>query len=135
SPTDKDSRIARMKDGRTHLAYKAEHAVDLRTEAIVGAHVTTADRSDPETGAESLVLAQANLLAAGTDVGVAEVVKDKGYHDNRLLSQCREWQVRTYIPERKQKSRHWTDKPPELEAAFRANRRRVRGEKGKRLNR
>ena len=54
SPSDPDSRITKMKDGRTHLAYKAEHAVDLQTEAIVGAHVTTADQSDPKTGAEEL---------------------------------------------------------------------------------
>jgi len=135
SPTDPDSRIAKMKDGRTHLAYKAEHAVDLKTDVIVAATVTHADRSDPETGAETLVLAQYNLQHAGSPVAVEEVVADKGYHDNRLLTQCADWQVRTYIPERKQKSRCWIDKPEEFEAAFRGNRRRVRGDKGKRLNR
>ena len=135
SPTDSDSRIAKMKDGRTHLAYKAEHAVDLKTEAIVSAHVTHADRSDPQTGAESLIFAQANLIAAGTKAAVEQVVADKGYHDNRLLAQCVEWGVRTYIPERRQKSRRWTDKPAEYQVAFRANRRRVRGNKGRRLNR
>ena len=31
SPADEDARIAKMKDGRTHLAHKAEHAVDLDT--------------------------------------------------------------------------------------------------------
>lgn len=135
SPTDPDSRIAKMKDGRTHLAYKAEHAVDLQTQAIVAAHVTHADRSDPESGAESLILAQANVLACDDQRAIAEVVADKGYHDNRLLAQCADWQVRTYIPERKQKNRRWTDKPAEYEVAFRANRRRVRGPKGRRLNR
>jgi len=87
SSSDPDSRIAKMKDGRTHLAYKAEHAVDLRTEAIVHAQVTTADRSDPETGAESLILAQANLKTSGNRASVEELVADKGYHDNRLLAQ------------------------------------------------
>jgi hypothetical protein len=135
SPTDPDSRIAKMKDGRTHLAYKAEHAVDLKTQAIVAAHVTHADRSDPESGAESLILAQVNVLACDDQRAIAEVVADKGYHDNRLLAQCADWQVRTYIPERKQKSRRWTDKPAEYEVAFRANRRRVRGPKGRQLNR
>ena len=135
SRTDADSRIAKMKDGRTHLAYKAEHAVDLQTEAIVSAHVTHADRGDGPTGAESLILAQANLVAVGSKVAVKEVVADKGYHDNRLLAQCADWQVRTYIPERKQKNRCWTNKPDGYEAAFRANRRRVRGAKGRRLNR
>jgi len=135
SPTDPDSRIARMKDGRTHLAYKLEHAVDLKTEAIVHAHVTKADRSDPETGTESLMLAQATLVACGSQVSVDELVADKGYHDNTLLARCQDWQVRTYIPERKQKVRRWTNKPSGFEAAFRGNRRRVRAEKGKRLNR
>lgn len=135
SPSDPDSRIARMKDGRTHLAYKAEHAVDLKTQAIVSAQVTAADRSDPETGAESLVLAQANLSMCGSAAAVEELVADKGYHDNRLLAQCRDWEVRTYIPERKQKSRCWTDKPADYQVAFRTNRRRVRGQEGKKLNR
>src|SRR5262249_36339868 len=91
SPTDPESRIAKMKDGRTHLAYKAEHAVDLKTEAIVSAHVTHADRSDPQSGAESLIFAQANLITAGTETAVVQLVADKGYHDNRLLAQCVEW--------------------------------------------
>ena len=59
-----------------------------------------------------------------------ELVADKGYHDNRLLAQCAQWHVRTYIPERRQKARRWTDKPGGYEAAFRANRRRVCGERG-----
>lgn len=135
SPTDNDSRITKMKDGRTHLGYKAEHAVDLETEAIVGAQVTHADRGDASTGPETLVLAQAALVEAGSDVAVEELVADKGYHDNRLLAQCAEWKVRTYIPERKQKSRCWINKPEAFEEAFRANRRRVRGAKGRQLNR
>lgn len=135
SPVDPEAKIARMKDGTTHLAYKAEHAVDLETEAIVAATVTSADRGDSQSGPETLIVAQANLEGCGKAVAVDEVVADKGYHDNRLLAQCAEWQVRTYIPERKQRSRVWRNKPEELEAAFRANRRRVRGERGKRLNR
>lgn len=135
SPVDPEAKIARMKDGTTHLAYKAEHAVDLETEAIVAATVTSADRGDSHSGPETLIMAQANLVASGTEVAVEEVVADKGYHDNRFLAQCTEWQVRTYIPERQQRKRVWTNKPEELEAAFRANRRRVRGVKGQRLNR
>jgi transposase len=135
SPTDPDSRITKMKDGRTHLAYKAEHAVDLKTEAIVAAQVTQADRGDAQTGPETAILAQANLVSAASDTAVCDLVADKGYHDNRLLAQCEEWQVRTYIPERRQKKRCWTNKPLEYERAFRANRRRVRSGKGRRLNR
>jgi transposase len=135
SPTDPDSRIAKMKDGRTHLAYKAEHAVDLESEAIVATTIQAADRGDAQSGPITLSLAEANLVLAGSEVQVKEVVMDKGYHDNRLLAGCAAAGVRTYIPERAQQCRRWTDKPTEQEAAFRANRRRVRGAKGRRLNR
>ena len=135
SPTDPDSRIAKMKDGRTHLAYKAEHAVDLASEAIVAATVTFADKSDPRSGPVTLSLAEANLALAGSATRIAGVVMDKGYHDNGLLVALAERGVRTYIPERRQKVRRWTDKPAAQAAAFRANRRRVRGNKGRQLNR
>jgi len=135
NPHDPDARIARMKDGRTHLAYKAEHAVDLETEAIVAAQVTHADRGDARTGPESVILAQVNLVQSGSPAEIKEVVADKGYHDNAHLAWCAAWGLRTYIPERQQKSRTWTDKPEELETAFRANRRRVRGARGRQLNR
>jgi len=135
SPTDPDSRIAKMKDGRTHLAYKAEHAVDLESEAIVAATVTFADKSDPRSGPVTLSLAEANLVLAGSATQIAETVMDKGYHDNGLLVELAGRGVRTYIPERRQKVRRWTEKPEAQEAAFRANRRRVRGDKGRRLNR
>jgi len=135
SRTDHDSRIAKMKDGRTHLAYKAEHAVDLVSEAIVATTLTFADKSDAQTAPVTLSLAEANLVLAGSATEIAETVMDKGYHDNRLLAQLAQRGMRTYIPERRQKSRCWTDKPAEYQAAFRANRRRVRGNKGRRLNR
>jgi len=135
SPTDRDSRIAKMKDGRTHLAYKAEHAVDVVSEAIVAATVTFADRSDPRSAPVTLSLAEANLVLAGSETEIKEAVMDKGYHDVGLLAGLTERGVRTYIPERRQKSRRWTDKPVEHEQAFRANRRRVRGNRGRQLNR
>jgi transposase len=135
SPTDRDSRIAKMKDGRTHLAYKAEHAVDLASEAIVATTVTFADKSDPQSGPVTLSLAEANLVLAGSETKIAEAVMDKGYHDNGLLADLAVRGVRTYIPERRQKTRHWTDKPVAQEQAFRGNRQRVRGKKGRRLNR
>ena len=133
NPHDPDARIAKLKDGTTHLAYKAEHAVDLSTEAIVAATVASADRGESQTGPETLIIAQAALIQSGNDAAITEVVADKGYHDNRLLAHCVELHVRTYLPERKQKHRRWTDKPTAYEAAFRANRRRVRSEKGQRL--
>jgi len=135
SPTDPDSRIAKMKDGRTHLAYKAEHAVDVVSEAIVATMVTYADKSDPQSAPATLSLAGANLVLAGSETEIAEAVLDKGYHDNGLLVALAERGIRSYIPERRQKTRRWTDKPAAYEAAFRANRRRVRGHKGRQLNR
>ena len=135
SRTDRDSRIAKMKDGRTHLAYKAEHAVDLVSEAIVATTVTFADKSDPQSAPVTLSLAEANLALAGSETEIEEAVMDKGYHDNRLLARLTKKGLRTYIPERRQKSRCWTDKPAAYEQAFRANRRRVRGNKGRQLNR
>src|SRR5271170_2544302 len=135
SPTDRDSRIAKMKDGRTHLAYKAEHAVALESEAIVATTVTFADKSDPQSGPVTLSLAEANLVLAGSAAEIEETVMDKGYHDNGLLAGLAQRGVRTYIPERRQKGRCWTDKPVAQEKAFRANRRRVRGKKGRQLNR
>jgi transposase len=135
SPTDPDSRIAKMKDGRTHLAYKAEHAVDVVSEAIVATTITFADKSDAQSAPVTLSLAEANLVLAGSEVAIQEAVMDKGYHDNQLLADLAQRGVRTYIPERRQKTRRWTDKPVEQEHAFRANRRRVRGKKGRQLNR
>ena len=135
SRTDRDSRITKMKDGRTHLAYKAEHAVDVMSEAIVATTVTFADKSDPQSAPVTLSLAEANLVLAGSETQIQEAVMDKGYHDTALLARLAQRGVRTYIPERRQKNRCWTNKPVEQEQAFRANRRRVRGKKGRQLNR
>ena len=139
SPSYPEARIARMKDGTTHLACKAEHAgPGGRPPCAISrwpCASTRADRGDGPTGAETLIVAQANLVQMGSQAAVKELVADKGYHDNRLLAQCARWQVRTHIPERKQQHRRWTDKPGDYESAFRANRRRVCGEKGKRLQR
>ena len=83
SPTDQDSRIAKMKEGRTHLAYKAEHAVDLASQAIVATTVTFADQSDPQSGPVTLSLAEANRVLAGSESKIAQAVMDKGYHEER----------------------------------------------------
>src|SRR5207237_1181133 len=79
SGTDPDSRIAKMKDGRTHLAYKAEHAVDLDTELILAAEIYPADAADVDTIGPSLSQAQDNLLGAESDAETSEAVADKGY--------------------------------------------------------
>jgi transposase len=137
SPTDPDSRIAKMKDGRTHLAYKAENVVDLDTELVLAAEVHAADQGDPETLVKSLDQAQDNIDLVEGETDIGDVVADKGYHKTETIADVSEERgVRTYIPEREQKGRRcWTDKPASQQKAFYANRRRVRGERSKRLQR
>jgi transposase len=127
--------MMKMKDGRTHLAYKPEHAMDLETEAIVAAEVKPADQGDTKSGPETLRVADENLLASGNDGGVQACVADKGYHATVLIVDLTKKGIRTYIPERKRRVLRWSDKPERHEAAFRANRRRVSGDRGRRLSR
>ena len=134
SPVDEDARIIRMKDGRTHMGYKAEHVVDLETEIVLSADVRHGTDADSQTLCESVVLAQMNLEDAGLEHTIEEVVADKGYHSNAQLSDCEELEYRTYIPEPASKhKRRWTDKPAEYEQAFRRNRERMKRSKGKSL--
>jgi transposase len=136
SPTDPDARIAKLKDGRTHLAYKAEHTVDLDSQLILSAEVYTADQADQHTLCDSVMGAQNNLQQATGEASIEEVAADKGYHAAEQLELAQSLSLRTYIPEpeRPHKSR-WTDKPPELKAAVYANRRRTRRAKSKKLQR
>ena len=125
-----------MKDGTTHLAYKAEHTVDLGSDMVVSADIYPANRSDHDTLKESVVQAQKNLILAGSEAAIEDLVADKGYHKAENLAWAEGWGVRTYIPEREDKlQRRWTDKPAELKADVYGNRRRVRGSRGKRLGR
>ncbi len=137
SKTDPDSRIAKMKDGRTHLAYKAEHTIDLETELILSAEVYPADQSDGQTIGPSVTAAQNNLIQAEIDAQIEEVVADKGYHTNEVLSDLEFTEgLRTYIAEPKQtRRRNWKDKPDEQQQAFRNNHRRVKGDRGRALQR
>jgi transposase len=136
SKTDSDSRIAKMKDGRTHLAYKAEHVIDLKSEVVAACTIYPADQSDGETLLQSVSQSQENVARAGSDAFAAEVVADKGYHKAQSLAECAAYDLRTYIPERtERRPRRWTDKPAAWRDAFRANRRRVRGERSRRLQR
>ena len=126
-----------MKDGRTHLAYKAEHTIDLDSEFILDASVYHADEADSATLLTSVEAAQRNMFEAEAYCEIEEVVADKGYHKNETLADCRRWHywgLRTYIPEPdSQFERRWTAKPPEQKEAVYANRRRTSGKRGKRL--
>jgi transposase len=133
SPADPDSRIAKMKDGTTHLAYKAEHTVDLDSGFVVASAVHPADQSDPATLVDSILQAQVNLALAGSEQEIEEAVADKGYHKAQTLAECQDWNTRTYIPEPKGKKYNWEDKPAAWRKATAANRRRVQGARSKRL--
>ena len=136
SPTDPDSRIARMKDGTTHLAHKAEHAVDVASDLIVAAVIHPADRSDHETVAETVAEAQVNAEAAGVQEPAREVVADKGYHSAETVAGFTAAGVRTYIPQPKPSSGHrrWKGKPAAQKRAVLSSRRRISA-RGKRLSR
>jgi transposase len=136
STTDPESRITRMKDGTTHLAYKAEHVVDLESEFLLAATVHGGDAADTETMVDSVVQAELNLQAAGSEQEIEETVADKGYHSAANLELCQSLGVRTYVPEPKRNHQsRWTDKPEEYKTAVYSNRRRIRGARSKRLQR
>ena len=141
---DADARITKRKDGRTHLAHKAEHAVDLETGAVLAVTLEEANQGDTATVMETLIQAGENVAALiGTEepyqkaqvhlAGIEEVVADKGYHSGAVLVEMKGAEVRTYIPEKKQKGhRHWEGKHEEQQAVY-ANRRRMRGVYGKQM--
>ena len=136
SPNDPESRIAKMKDGRTHLAYKAEHVVDLKSDVILAAEIYHADQADNETLVDSVMEAVENVKQAGAERQIEEIVADKGYHAAETIELADDLNFRTYLPERKQRYRsRWSDKPAELQRAVYANRRRVRRAKGKQFQR
>jgi len=137
SPNDPDSRIARMKDGTTHAAYKAEHVVDLDTDLVLSAVIYEADRADTDTLAESVVQAQINVIQAESPANIEEAVADKGYHAAQTLATVNETLgVRTYIPEpNRKKPWKWSQRSAAERRAITANHRRVHGARSKKLQR
>mgnify|MGYP000032306173 FL=1 len=106
SKSDPEAKIAKMKDGTTHLAYKPEHAVDLDTGAVVAAELHPADEGDPTTLFKTLAAAEANLEAvdaAPTAENPAACVADKGYHSRAVLKALDDSLWKTRIAEPKQK--------------------------------
>lgn len=147
NPHDPDARITKMKDGRTHLAHKAEHAVDMETGAVVTVTLQEADLGDTTTVKETLAEAGervAELIEREAEAtpleqpqvnlgGIEEVVADKGYHSGPVLEEMQAAGIRTYIPEKKQTGkRHWVGKENQQQAVY-ANRQRLQRPKGKRL--
>jgi transposase len=136
SEIDPDAKIARMKDGTTHLAYKAEHVVDLDSDLVLAAEIGPATAADTKTLPDSLVAAQLNLKAAGSPAVIEEAAGDKGYHAAATIEICDFLEVRTYIPEPKTaESATWPDKPEEQRRAALNNRSRMKRSKGKAMQR
>jgi len=151
NPHEPDAKIAKMKDGTTHLAHKNEHAVDLDTGAIVAPVVHPADEGDPTTLMGTLEQACASLQEVREDetvradtsaLHVRDVVTDKGYHSGQTLVNLEEVDLRGYVSEPDRGQRNWTARNAEDQAFKRAeqaavyrNRRRRKGNRSKRLHR
>jgi transposase len=142
-PHDPDARITKMKDGRTHLAHKAEHVVDMSDGscgALLGVSLHEANRGDTTTGHQSVEEAFEHLGGAIEETDELppglfdEVVTDKGYHSNDSLLKFGEQGLRTQVSEPDRGRRRWKNKADAKQAVY-ANRRRVRSERGKRLQR
>jgi transposase len=143
NPHDPDAKITKMKDGRTHLAHKAEHAVDMKTGALLAMTLQPANAGDTSTLLNTIIAATENLRALSDDASVADAINenwmsegvaDKGYHSNGVMTDLRQINIRSYISEPDRGRRDWTDKEPERDAVY-ANRRRIRGGRGKELMR
>ena len=137
-PGDPDAKVAKMKDGRTHLAHKAEHAVDLDTGAIVAVTLQGADQGDTTTINETASAAVEQLADAQADVAepqtLDEIIGDKGYHSNQTMVDLDAGGIRSYIAEPDRGRRDWSETAA-AQAPVYANRRRIRGPRGRRLMR
>jgi len=130
SPTDPDARIAKMKDGTTHLAYKPEHAVDLDTGVVVAAPIHPADDGDRMTLSPTLEAAARNLGAVGLAPSQDEpcvVVADKGYHAREQLKALEggKWKTRIAEPDPSKGYLRWHGDEAARRAVY-ANRARLK---------
>lgn len=140
-PHDPDAKITKMKDGQTHLAHKAEHAVDMETGAVLAVTLQDANAGDTTTIQQTLIAVAEQMEALTerretaeqiSENWLTELVTDKGYHSNDTMVDLKEFGIRSYISEPKRGRRNWVGKPAERDAVY-ANRRRIQGERGKSL--
>src|SRR5580658_8081229 len=135
-PWDPDAKIAKMKDGRTHLAHKAEHAVDLESGALIAVTLQDADQGDTTTIIETVIAAAEQSEDAQATVQtpqpLAEIIADKGYHSNQIMIDLAAVGLRSYVAEPDRGRRDWS-KEPAAQTLVYANRRRIRGARGRRL--
>ena len=134
NPHDPDAKITKLKDGRTRLGHKVEEAVDLETGAVV-AVTAPEELGDTQTMGGTLRMAQEEVKAVGSGAEVREVVADKGYHSNETVLELKEQGLRGYLSETDRGRRNWKGKNRKYQAPVYANRRRIRGRRGRRLQR
>jgi transposase len=143
NPHDPSAKITKMKDGRTHLAHKQEHAVDMDSGAVLAMTIQPADEGDTTTWRTTVEETYQNLNEVREDPqaaeslhlnSVEELVEDKGYHSNQTMSDYKELEIRSYVSEPKHGRRDWEGKSRERDAVY-ANRRRIRSRRGRRLMR
>jgi transposase len=136
NPADPDAKITKMKDGRTHLAHKAEHAIDLDSGAMVAVTLHGADVGDTTSLVETAIAAaeqvEAAHAASAAPAALTELVADKGYHSNQTMIDLHAVGVRSYFSEPDRGRRRWTS-APDAQGAVYDNRRRINGARGKRL--
>jgi len=132
-PHDPDAQITKMKDGRTHLAHKSEHAVDMDSGAILAATLHGGVAGDTQTLSITMEAACEQALALGKAMP-EEWVTDKGYHCNETMELMEELGQRSYISEPDRGRRNWKNKETARKGTY-ANRRRIKGERGRRLMR
>ena len=129
-PHDPEARITRMKDGRTRLAHKLEAGVDMETGAVAGVTVQTMDGGDTGSLAATLDETERRLAEVGAEP--REVVAEKGYHSNATMTGVKDRGLRSYVSEPNRGRRKWKGKRDAQKAVY-GNRRRIRGNRGKRL--
>jgi transposase len=142
-PHDPDAKIVKMKDGRTHLAHKAEHAVDMESGAVLAVTVQDATLGDPTTMKQTIAATAVNVREVVRDVGCAdrvseaaltEWVADKGYHSNATMEMVDEVGLRSYISEPQRGTRRWKNRESARTGTY-SNRRRLRTKRGRALMR
>lgn len=142
-PHDPDAKITKLKDGRTHLAHKAEHAVDLDSGAVLAVTVQGATLGDSASMKQTMMETVDNVVAVHHDPacegsvserGLTEWVADKGYHSNATMEMMDTCGLRSYVSEPDRGRRRWHDRESARNGTY-ANRRRLRTNRGKALMR
>ncbi len=116
-PHDPDAQITKMKDGRTHLAHKSEHAVDMDSGAVLAVTLHGGAAGDTHTLAKTMLAACEHALELGHEMP-EEWVADKGYHSNRTMELMDELGVRGYISEPDRGKRRWKGKEEARQGSF-----------------